>query len=145
MLFYLVRFIVNAVAIALTVWLLPGLTVVGENMWTYLWLALGLALINAFIRPVVLLFTGQWIIATMGLMIFVVNGLMLFLLTLFFPNLIQASGILPIVLGGILLAIFATALETILGLTQPVSLTRKATQTQWYGMDRFAYGSKRIM
>lgn len=145
MLFYLVRFAINAVAIALTVWLLPGITVVDNNVWTYLWLALILALINAFVRPVVLLFTGQWIIATMGLMIFIVNGLMLFLLTLLLPSYIQISGILPIVLGGALIALIATALETILGLTQPVSLSRGATQTQWYGMDRFAYGSKRIM
>src|SRR4051794_15428513 len=82
MFFYLIRFAVNAVAVALTAWLLPGIVVVHDNIWTYLWLALGLALINALIRPVVLLFTGQLIIATMGLMILVINAIMLYLLTI---------------------------------------------------------------
>src|SRR5215203_2789337 len=120
MLFYLIRFIVNAVAIALTAWLLPGITVVHDSVWTYLWLALGLALINGLIRPVVLLFTGQLIIATMGLMLFVINGLMLFLLARFFPQYLQIDGLLPILLGGVLIAIIATVLETVLGLTRPI-------------------------
>lgn len=145
MFFYLLRFAVNAVAIALTAWLLPGITVVNDNIWTYLWLALGLALINTFIRPVVLLFTGQWIIATMGLLLLVINGLMLWLLTLFFPNSITTDGIVPVLLGGALIAIIATILETILGLTRPIGLTKKAAP-KWYGLDRVAYGgSKRIL
>ncbi len=146
MLFYLIRFAVNAVAIALTVWLLPGITVANNDLWTYLLLALGLAVINALVRPVVLLFTGQLIIATMGLFIMVVNGLMLFLLTWLFPERIAVSGLIPILLGGVLMALIAMVLETLLGLAQPIGLTRTVSEPKWYGMDRISYGGgKRIL
>ncbi|HMN26519.1 MAG TPA: AarF/UbiB family protein [Caldilineaceae bacterium] len=143
MLFYLIRFAVNAVAIALTAWLLPGITVADNNLGTYLLLALGLGLINAFIRPVVLLFTGQLIIATMGLFIMVVNGLMLWLLAWLFPTQLTVDGILPALLGGALMALIAMVLETLLGLTRPIGLSETPVQPKWYGMDRIAYGGGR--
>jgi ubiquinone biosynthesis protein len=146
MLYYVIRFLVNAVAIALAVILLPGLTVVDHSILTYLVLAVGFGLINTLIRPLILLFTGQLIISTMGLMILVINAIMLYLLTLFFPGYIQANGLLSILLGSLLIALVAIVLEAVLGLTRPIALTTKSGRTNWYGMDRIAYaGGSRIM
>jgi ubiquinone biosynthesis protein len=143
MLFYLIRFAIQVVAIALIAWLLPGIIVVGDNLWSYVWLALGLALINAFVRPVVLLFTGKLVIATMGLFIMVVNSLMLYLLAYLFPNHLIVEGVVPALLGGVLLALTTVILEILLGLSRPIGLTETPAQPRWYGMDRIAYGGGR--
>ena len=116
--FYLIRFAVNAVAIALTAWLLPGITVINDNIGTYLWLALGMALINTVIRPIVLLFTGQWIIATMGLMIMVINGLMLWLTSSVSQSLglgFHVSGFWAAFFGGLVISIVSTLVSMALG------------------------------
>lgn len=68
-----------AVAIAAAAWIVPGITVRGEE-----WLALAvsavvLGLVNALARPLLLLVTLPITVLTLGLFLFVVNALTLLL------------------------------------------------------------------
>jgi putative membrane protein len=76
----LIRWLINAIALAVAVWLLDGIDVVGENSWLTLALvALIFGLVNALIRPLVRFLTCLINVITLGLFTLVINALMLLL------------------------------------------------------------------
>jgi putative membrane protein len=72
-----VRFAANAVALYVAAWLLAGVTY-GDEGWTLLVAAAVFTLVNMWLRPVVRLLSLPLIILTLGLFLFVVNVLMLY-------------------------------------------------------------------
>lgn len=80
---FLVRVVVNALALAVAAWLFDGITVTGADTahkaLTLLGVAIVFGLVNAIIAPIVKLLSLPFIILTLGLLIFVINALMLLL------------------------------------------------------------------
>ncbi len=113
---FLLRVIVNAIAIAITASLLPGIHVINQDLGTLLVIGLVFGLINALIRPLVSLLTCPFIILTLGLFIFVINGLMLLLTASLSGGRLVVDGFGWAVLGGIIMGIVGLILETILGI-----------------------------
>lgn len=78
-----VRFLINAAALAVAAWLLPGITLEGatasDRALTLAIVAAIFGLVNVVVRPIVKLLTLPLIILTLGLVIFVINALMLLL------------------------------------------------------------------
>ncbi len=74
MLTLVARWIINAAALLLVAYLYPGVLV--ETFFAALIAALVLGLVNAVIRPVLLLLTLPVTILTLGLFIFVINALL---------------------------------------------------------------------
>lgn len=72
------RWIASAVAVGLAIYLLPGLEYDGR-LETLLVVALILGLVNAVVRPIVKLLACGLIVLTLGLFLFVINALMLYL------------------------------------------------------------------
>ncbi len=72
----LVRWVVLAVAFAVTAWLIDGMTIHG-GVTAYLWLALLFGVVNALLGTIVRLLTLPLTIITLGLFSIVVNALML--------------------------------------------------------------------
>lgn len=68
-----IRLVVLAVAIWLTAWLLPDVTVEG-GVFTYLWIAVLFALVNAFLGPILHLIALPITALTLGLFALVVNA-----------------------------------------------------------------------
>jgi putative membrane protein len=84
--FVLLRLIINAVALLVTAWIIPGihLGAAGRhpttNDWvTLLIVALIFGLVNSVIRPILILLSLPLEILTLGLFIFVINAFMLVL------------------------------------------------------------------
>jgi putative membrane protein len=76
----LLRFLISAVAIAvITSGILPGIFIIGSTIPTIAVVALVLGLVNSLIRPVVRLLTCPFVLLTLGLFTFVINGAMLYL------------------------------------------------------------------
>jgi putative membrane protein len=69
-----VRTLVIAAGIAVAAWLIPGITVDGPG--TLLLAALLLGLVNAFVRPLIILLTLPLTILSFGLFLIVINALM---------------------------------------------------------------------
>lgn len=69
-----IRWVVNAVALLLIAYFLPGVEVHG--LYVALITALMLGLVNAVIRPILLLLTLPLNILTLGLFVFVINGIL---------------------------------------------------------------------
>jgi len=73
---HLVRFVVNALALYLAVWLVPGLHYHGSAL-RFLLVALVFGLVNSLLRPLLTILTCPLVIATLGLFALVINALLL--------------------------------------------------------------------
>ena len=113
----LALWLINAVALLALPWLLPSIHV--ASFWTALWVALVLGLINTLIRPVLLLLTLPVTLLTLGLFIFVINGLM-FLLAAWLLDGFVVDGIWAGVLGSIIYSVISWLLTKLL-LSSPKS------------------------
>ena len=71
------RWIVNAAALLLVAYLYPGVQV--ESFVASLAAALVLGLVNAFIRPLLVILTFPVTLITLGLFLFVINALLFWL------------------------------------------------------------------
>jgi len=70
----LVVWLINALALLTVAYLMPGIAV--SSFWTAMVAAVVLGLVNAVIRPILILLTLPATILTLGLFIFVINGLL---------------------------------------------------------------------
>lgn len=72
---YILRWLIASVAIILTGFLVPGVTV--ASFWTALWLAIFLAVINIILKPILIVLTLPINILTLGLFTFVINAILI--------------------------------------------------------------------
>ncbi len=104
---------VSAFALVITAYLIPGISV--NSFVTALIAAFVLGIVNAVVKPLVLLLTLPINIITLGLFTFIINAIMLWLTTKIVPG-FEISGFIAAILG----AIFLSAISTILhALTEP--------------------------
>jgi putative membrane protein len=98
----LVGILINAVALLATT-VVPGITFTGS--WLTLILAGALfGLFNLIVRPIVVFLSIPALILTLGLFYFVMNGLLLWLASMFLPG-YNVSGLLAGILGSLVIAI----------------------------------------
>jgi putative membrane protein len=77
---FLIRWGIDAVAVAAAAWVVPGIHVLGTHrVWTVIIVALVLGLVNALIRPVLCALSCGLIVLTLGVFTLVINALMLWL------------------------------------------------------------------
>jgi len=107
----LIVWLINAVALIAVAYLLPGITV--SDFVTALIAALVLGLVNAVIRPVLVLLTLPVTLLTLGLFIFVINGLLFWFVGTFISGFVVA-GFWPGVFGAIGYSIVSWALSALL-------------------------------
>ena len=74
---FIVKLLLSALAVMLTAYLLPGVTV--EDFWVALIVAAFLALLNITLKPILVVLTIPVTIVTLGLFLLVINALMILL------------------------------------------------------------------
>jgi putative membrane protein len=107
-----VRWIVSAIALYLTSEIVPGIRV--ASVGSLLLAAVMIGVINAFVRPVILLLTLPLTVVTLGLFVFVVNALMLWLASAFVPG-FAVRGFGAAFFGWILLSFFTFVINVLIG------------------------------
>ncbi|GAB4460202.1 MAG: phage holin family protein [Anaerolineae bacterium] len=93
--FILIRWLILAVAIALTAMFFPGVAVHGEGAQYFINLIIVAAvfgLVNAIVRPIVTLLTCPLVILTLGLFTLVINAMMLSLTDWLLPSILTVDG-----------------------------------------------------
>ena len=73
---FLIRLVINMIALYITASLLPGISISGE-FGPLLLVALIFGIVNAIIKPILILLTCPAVIVTLGIFILVINGLLL--------------------------------------------------------------------
>lgn len=78
---FFIRWLINAVALYAAVALLrgQGITVIDDNWLSFIWMALILGLLNAFLRPLLYVLTCLFNILTLGLFTLVINTFLFWL------------------------------------------------------------------
>ena len=104
----LIHFLVSAVAILITAYVLPGVYV--DGLFAALVLAVILGVINTFIRPVLVVLTLPLSIVTLGLFVLVINALLVMLASYIVPG-FTVAGFWYAFLFGIVLAIVSYVLQ----------------------------------
>jgi putative membrane protein len=108
----LLRWLTMAAAIWLTSLLFDGIQVSG--IFALLLASLALAVLNALVRPLLLLVTLPLTIVTLGMFVFVVNAAVLKLAAFFVPG-FQVSGFWTALFGAIALSVLNMILSALLG------------------------------
>jgi len=102
----MVGFILRALIAAVGLWIaariVPGIEV--DSWWTLLFAALLLGLVNAIVRPILIILTLPFTIITLGLFLLVINGLMLELVA-FFLHGFYVHGLIAAILGSIVVGL----------------------------------------
>ena len=102
---FVVRVIVTAFALILVTYIVPGIEVSGA--YPAIVAALFLGILNAFVRPVLILLTLPITVLTLGIFIFVLNaGIFLFVAS--FVDGFHVSGFLSALFGSILVSIISS-------------------------------------
>ena len=102
MLALIARWILNAAALLLVAYLYPGVAV--ESFFAALIAALVLGLVNAVVRPILVLLTLPVTILTLGLFLFVINALLFW----FVAEIVQGfrvTGFVAALLGSLLYSV----------------------------------------
>lgn len=112
----ILRIIVNAIAIAITAAILPGIHVANNDIGTYIIIGIVFGLINGFVKPIVTLLTCPLVIVSLGLFILVINGLMLLLTAALIPARLTIDNFGWAIIGGIIMGVVGVIMESVLGL-----------------------------
>jgi putative membrane protein len=107
----LLAWLINAFALVAVAYLMPGISV--ASFTTALVAALVLGLINAVIRPVLVLLTLPVTILTLGLFIFVLNGLLFWFVGSFIQGFV-VEGFWSGVFGAIVFSLISWLLSALL-------------------------------
>lgn len=108
---WLLGWAVNAGVLLLLPYVVPAVQV--RHFGTALLVALVLGLVNAIVRPVLVLLTLPITILTLGLFLFVVNGLMFWLVARLLPG-FEVTGFWWAVLAAFLYSVISTAVSSLL-------------------------------
>jgi putative membrane protein len=115
---FFLRWIINAVALYLAIFLLDGKGLDFNGSWvSIIWLALIFGLVNAFLRPLLTILTCPLIILTLGLFTLLINTLMFWLtgqIGQAFNLGLTVNGFWPAFLGGLIVSIVSIVLSAIL-------------------------------
>jgi len=109
---FLLRWLFNAVAMYLTTRIVPGVTT--PDFGGAVVAALFLGVVNAVIRPIILLLTLPVTIVTLGLFTLIINTFMLYVVAWIVPSYLQLSGFGAAFLGALLITIISAILSSIL-------------------------------
>ena len=111
---FLIRLLINAVALYAAVAVVPGISPLPGTTWvSYLGLALIFGLLNALVRPLLKFLTCPLIILTLGLFTLVINTLMFWLTGLIGLNFgigFTVDGFWPAFLGGLIVSLVSVVL-----------------------------------
>jgi putative membrane protein len=116
----LVRWLVYALVLLAVALLVPKIYFTDRRVWVWLMVAAGFGILNAIVRPILQALMLQLFFASLGLVVALINGFMLYLLSWVFPNRFAVDSILWALVGGILVALLGTFLEGLFGLTRPI-------------------------
>jgi putative membrane protein len=122
---FLIRVLINAVAIAITASLLPGIHIANNDIGTLLIVGFVFGIVNAIVKPILTFLTCPFVLLTLGLFLLVINGLMLMLTASLSGGRLAVDGLGWAIVGGIIMGIVGMIMEGLLGVNEEEKAGRK--------------------
>jgi putative membrane protein len=111
----LLRWAITSFSLFAAAWLVPGIRVEGEAWKVFAVMAIILGLVNSIVRPVLKVLSCPLIILTLGLFVFVINALTLWLSSYvavhWFHVGFYVEGFVPAFLGSIIVSLVSVILN----------------------------------
>lgn len=104
----IINLILSTIAVIISAYVLPGVSV--DGFLTAVVVAVILALVNTFIKPIIKILTFPISLLTLGLFSFVINALMVLLVTFIVPG-FRVDGFLWALVFSIVLSLVSTAIH----------------------------------
>ncbi|HKE52951.1 MAG TPA: phage holin family protein [Actinomycetes bacterium] len=117
----LTRILINAVALGVAAWIVDGVDLTSNStanqVFTLLAVAAIFGLINTFIKPIVQLISLPFIVLTLGLLIFVINALLLWLtgaISSWIGLSFSVEGFWPALLASLIISLVSWAMNMVI-------------------------------
>jgi putative membrane protein len=113
---FILRWVINAIAIFLAIKFVPGIHL-QSGLVSVIWLALIFGLVNAFLRPLLKLLTCPLIVLTLGLFTLLINAFLFWLtgqIGQAFGIVLTFAGFWPIFWGALVISIVSIVMSLIL-------------------------------
>lgn len=113
---FILRWLINAVALYAAVALVDGIVAQSTNWLSFIWLALIFGLLNALLRPLLKLLTCPLIFLTLGVFTLVINTFLFWLAGVVGTNFgvgFTVAGFWPAFLGGLIVSLVSVVLTLI--------------------------------
>jgi putative membrane protein len=122
----LMRWLVCAISLALTAILVPHVYFMGEDTLSIVlaWVVVSavFGLLITFVKPLVQLLLLPLIFVSFGLVVVLINTIVIWLLSVIFPNWFTVEHILWALVAGLVSGLLVTVFENLLGITPPIIL-----------------------
>lgn len=110
----LIRAIINAIAVAIAAYIIPGIQVT-QDIVPLLIVGLVIAILNAILKPILMFLTCPAVILTLGLFVLVINGVVLWVASSIMGSAFVVTDFWAAFFGGIVMAIVNMILEGVIG------------------------------
>ncbi len=114
MLNFFLTWFLSAISLWITAYIVPGLTIASWQAAAVGVVVLGL--VNAIVKPILILFTLPLTLITFGLFLLVINAISLSLVGYFTPG-FTVGGFIPALLGSIVLSLVSSAIDKVMAQT----------------------------
>ena len=112
---FLQSWAINTLAVLVAVYVVPGIRFEDSSLWTPFVASLVLGILNAFIRPILMLWALPLLILTLGLFRLVINALVLYFVGLLLGHYFQVDSFWAAFLGALVISIVSTVLNLLAG------------------------------
>lgn len=118
---FLQRWVVTTLAVLVAAWMVPGLRY--DTASAVILASLMLGFLNAFVRPLLLLFSIPLLVLSLGLFVPVLNALLLMLVDKFVKG-FHVAGFWPAFWGGLVISVVSIVINLMLGQGPQVQIRR---------------------
>ena len=106
---------INTLAVLVAVYVVPGIRFKNDSLWTPFVTSLVLGILNAFIRPILMLCALPLLIVTLGLFRLVINALLLYFVSFLLGQYFEVDNFWAAFLGALLISIVSLLLNLLIG------------------------------
>jgi putative membrane protein len=111
--------VINTLAVLVAVYIVPGIRFEDDSLWTPLVTSLVLGILNAFIRPILVILALPLLLVTLGLFKLVINALLLYFVSLLLGRYFEIDSFGAAFLGAIVISVVAMVLNVLTGGGRP--------------------------
>jgi putative membrane protein len=123
---FLQSWAINTLAVLVAVYMVPGIRFKDDSLWTPFVTSLVLGILNAFIRPVLMVLALPLVIVTLGLFTLVINALLLYFVSFLLGRYFQVDSFWAAFLGALIISIVSMLLNLLTGSSRArVRVTRR--------------------
>lgn len=110
--YFIIKLILSSIAVLLTAYILPGVSI--ADFWVALMVAALLAIMNATLKPILIVLTIPITMFTLGLFLLVINAIIILAIDVMLDD-FQVDGFWWALLFSLVLSFFVSVFETLAG------------------------------